>query len=114
MAAGLIVEFEGQTQAQYESVGKQLGIDLIAGAGDWPAGLLSHAAGATASGWRVVEVWESRDQQERFLQERLRPALKTAGVHGPPSREEWVDLAAYHTPGGRETGSSTSGSTASA
>ena len=98
MAAGLIVEFDSQTHDQYVAVGKQLGIDLIRGAGDWPAGLLSHAAGPTARGWRVMEVWSSRDEQERFLRERLRPALEEAGVRGPPWSEEWVELAAYHTP----------------
>jgi len=98
MAAGLIVEFDSQMHDQYVAVGKQLGIDLIRGAGDWPAGLLSHAAGPTARGWRVMEVWSSREEQERFLRERLRPALEEAGVHGPPGREEWVELAAYHTP----------------
>jgi hypothetical protein len=56
MAVALIVEFEGQTLAQYESVGEHLGVDLIGGAGNWPQGLLSHAAGVTTTGWCVMEV----------------------------------------------------------
>jgi hypothetical protein len=97
MAVGLIVEFQGQTREQYETVGEHLGIDLLSGTGDWPHGLLSHMAGATDTGWLVMEVWTSRPEQQRFLQERLRAALEKAGVHGPPSREQWVELAAYHT-----------------
>jgi hypothetical protein len=98
MAVALTVEFEGQTREQYEAVGRHLGIDLIGGRGDWPDGLLSHAAGPTGRGWSVTEVWASRPQQEQFLRDRLRPALEEAGVQGPPEREEWLELAAYHTP----------------
>jgi hypothetical protein len=98
MAVGLIVEFKGQTREQYETVGRHLGIDLLGGVGDWPDGLLSHAAGASDTGWCVLEVWESRAQQERFLQGRLRAALENAGVQGPPEREEWIELTAYQTP----------------
>jgi hypothetical protein len=98
MAAALTVEFEGQTREQYERVGQCLGIDLIGGHGNWPDGLLSHAAGPTDRGWSVVEVWASRPQQELFLRDRLRPALEQAGIQRPPVREEWLELAAYHTP----------------
>jgi hypothetical protein len=98
VAIALTVEFEGQTREQYEAVGKQLGIDLIGGRGDWPDGLLSHAAGATSRGWSVMEVWAARPQQERFLRDRLRPALEQAGIEGPPAREEWLELVSYHTP----------------
>lgn len=46
-----------------------------------------------------MEVWESREDQERFMQDRLGRALQEGGVSGPPSRVEWLGLAAYHTPG---------------
>src|SRR3954468_20555368 len=98
MSACLIGEFEGQTREQYVTAGEHLGIDLIGDTGDWPDGLLSHATGATATGWSVVEVWSSRTEQERFLEDRLRPALENAGINGPPTREEWIELTAYHTP----------------
>jgi hypothetical protein len=34
------------------------------------------------------------------MTDRLAKALQDGGVSGPPSRVEWIDLAAYHTPGG--------------
>jgi hypothetical protein len=51
---------------------------------DWPvAGLLAHAAGQGASGFRVVDVWESEEAFRRFG-EKLMPVLKAIGIEGEP------------------------------
>ena len=98
MAEGLILEFDGLTREHYEAVNALLGIDMDTRAGDWPPGLLFHSGGAKAGGWVVFEVWESRDDQARFLNDRLGPALQGAGVGNPPKRAEWIALAAYGGP----------------
>jgi hypothetical protein len=98
MAAGLLLEFDGVGREQYESVNERLGIDPATGQGDWPEGLLSHAAGAKPGGWVVMEVWESQQAQERFMETRLGQALQEGGIVDRPSRVEWLDLAAYHHP----------------
>lgn len=95
MALGLIMEFEGDVSA-YRRVTESLGIDMESGEGEWPAGLLFHSGGAKPDGWIVSEVWESREDQERFMAERLGQAMREAGVEGPPSRIQWFDLAAFH------------------
>ena len=100
MAEGLILEFDGVGREQYDAVSGRLGIDMDSGQGDWPAGMVFHAGGAKPGGWVVFEVWESRDAQERFMNERLGRALQEGGINGPPTRVEWVELAAYHSPGG--------------
>ncbi len=100
MAAGLILEFDGVGLEEYEAVNRHLGIDMNSGQGDWPAGLLFHAGGAKPGGWVVFEVWESQDAQAAFMNDRLGHALAAGGISGPPSRVEWLDLAAHHTPGG--------------
>ena len=41
----LILEFTGVSEAEYTAVNKHLGLDMHTGQGEWPAGLLSHAAG---------------------------------------------------------------------
>jgi hypothetical protein len=46
----------------------------------------------------VFEVWESKEAQERFLNDRLRPALEAAGVTTPPTRVDWFDVAVYASP----------------
>jgi hypothetical protein len=100
MADGLILEFEGFGADTYEQVNELLGIDMASGEGDWPAGLLAHTGGAKEGGWVVFEVWSSRAEQERFLAERLGPALAEAGVEGPPARQEWIEVSAHRNPGG--------------
>ena len=47
----------------------------------------------------MFEVWASKGDQERFLNDRLGPALHDAGAPDP-SRMEWLDLAAHTAPGG--------------
>jgi hypothetical protein len=97
MAMGLILEFAGLGLEQYEAVNRELGIDVSTGEGDWPDGMLSHAGGMAEAGLVVMEVWDTQEDQNQFMEDRLGPALQAAGVTGPPSRMEWVNLAAYHT-----------------
>jgi hypothetical protein len=99
MAEAIIWEFDGIGRDDYEAVNEQLGIDPESGAGS-PDGLLVHVGAGKPGGWVVFEVWESRGAQERFLKERLMPALQAAGVTSPPTRNEWLDVAAYASPGG--------------
>jgi hypothetical protein len=99
MAEGLILEFEGVGRAEYEAVNALLGIDMAAGTGAWPPGLLAHSAGVSDSGRFVVtEVWASRADQEAFMEERLGGALSEGGISSAPT-VTWTSLIAHHTPG---------------
>jgi len=99
MSEALILEFTGIGEAEYAAVNKQLGIDMRTGQGDWPAGLLSHAAGTAEDGTFIVtEVGASRADQDAFMSTRLGAALGAGGVTAPP-RVRWVPLLAYHRPG---------------
>ena len=95
MAEALVLEFDGIGPDEYEAVNRELGIDPAAGEGNWPAGLQWHGAGATDGGWSVIEVWESREAQAAFMQERLGAALQAGGVTAVP-RVTWVSLVASH------------------
>jgi hypothetical protein len=99
MADALLLEFDGLSRENYDAVNERLGIDQATGQGDWPEGMLFHAGAAKPGGWVVYEVWESKDAQERFMNDRLGRALQEGGVSGPPARVEWLELAAYHSPG---------------
>ena len=100
MAAALILEFEGVTATEYHAVGAALGIDMGTGEGDWPDGLVSHSAGLHEDGrFVVMEVWDTPQHQERFMEERLADALVKGGVTNPPSSVTWIELEAHHTPG---------------
>ncbi len=89
MAELLVLEFEGLGEADYGKVNEILGLDPASDRGDWPAGIVSHTAGPTEDGWMVVEVWETRDDQDEFMKARLGPALKQAGFDKPPKRVQW-------------------------
>jgi hypothetical protein len=97
VAAELILEFEGVTTKEYEAVNAELGIDMGTGKGDWPDGLVSHAAGLNEDGHLVViEVWDTPEHQARFMEERLGQALAKGGIAGPPSSVTWIELVAHH------------------
>ncbi len=96
MPEALILEFTGVGETEYAAVNKLLDIDMQTGQGDWPAGLLSHAAGTADDGTFIVsEVWSSRAAQEAFMTSRLGAALQAGGVTSMP-RVRWMPLLAYH------------------
>jgi hypothetical protein len=97
MAYAIVLEFAAVTEQQYDAVNEKLGIDMAAGTGDFPFGLVSHGAGPTTDGWLVTEVWESKAAQQAFMSNRLAAALAATGVPAP-SRMTESNLVSYHTP----------------
>lgn len=86
MAIITLLEFPGLTQEQYERAGASL-------AGGPPEGILYHSCGSYGDGWRVVDIWESREAFDRFVDDAFLPAVRSAGG-SEPSRREVVD--AHH------------------
>jgi hypothetical protein len=96
MAVGLVLKFAGMGKKEYDAVGAALNINQEAGTGDWPAGLISHAAGPADDGSFVVsELWESRDAQGRFMQGRLGAALGKVGITSVPQMTWFEALSNY-------------------
>lgn len=71
MAIGMIMEFDGLTPDMYEAVGEKINWPE-----DWPDGIHQHIAGPSDSGMRIVEVWDSREQYDRWMAETIQPALQ--------------------------------------
>ncbi len=94
MAVALTLQLAGVGLDDYYRVCGLMNIDPKTGGGDWPDGILCHAAGVTAEGLTVIEVWESRDAQGRFMQKRLGPAMQKGGVTAMPT-VTWVDLETF-------------------
>ncbi|HYY23032.1 MAG TPA: hypothetical protein VE780_14250 [Thermoleophilaceae bacterium] len=46
--------------------------------GDWPDGAIVHSAYEVDGHLVVTDVWESRQHFDRFVEERLRPAMSQA------------------------------------
>jgi hypothetical protein len=66
------------------TIRKLAGKDKMESVADWPVGgLLSHSAGESPSGFRVVDVWESQDACDAFGQQ-LKPILEEVGITDPP------------------------------
>lgn len=88
MAVALLVENAEGSRETYERVRRRLGSRK-------PAGGIFHIAGPGPNGgWRVIEVWESEEDADRFFRERYIPALRDAGGHRLPRRELWPVHAA--------------------
>ena len=90
MAEVIIIEVDCDP-ALYPKVNEILGLDPDTGGGDWPKGLVSHVGGGGNGTVAVIEVWESRAEQESWMTSALGPALAQAGVP-PPKRTEWLSL----------------------
>ena len=78
MAVAFVMDFAGGKREQYDAVLEKMQL-----AGRMPSGGLEHTAGATAEGWRVVDVWDSREAFERFAQEQIKPFSAEAGMTAP-------------------------------
>jgi hypothetical protein len=70
---------------------------------DAPDGLLIHTAGFDHDGgvFRILDVWQTREDGEKFINERLTPIIeRMAGeaqqsgdeTFTPPTRETWYEL----------------------
>jgi hypothetical protein len=66
---------------------------IIEAVGDGPIdGLIVHAAGSIEAGIRSIDVWESKEQSDRFFAEHLMPAMAKLDIQGgPPLSFEELD-----------------------
>lgn len=60
-----------------------------------PEGLLVHVAGRTDEGFRMIDVWESKDAWGRFRDGRLQPIVDRH-VGGSPLHTTFRELAIEH------------------
>src|ERR687885_2034951 len=88
MAVGVLMEFPGVTREQYDLLVQVL--DLSGP----PEGELIHVCSPTSDGgWRTVDVWESQEAFERFVNELLIPRAQAHGFP-QPSKQEFFEP--YH------------------
>jgi len=90
MAIGVLLDIPGGTQEQYEQVNEKAFGDPK-GPSEPPDGLIIHTAGATSDGWRIFDVWESRDAFDRFNNELIMPTVE--GMDLPRIPPEVYDLS---------------------
>ena len=86
------IQDDSRSTANYDAVSEQIGA-----ATNPPGGLIAHTAGwdEQSGVFRIIEVWESHEDAERFRRERLLPALEArlgTGNDSPPDREASYEL----------------------
>ena len=79
MQTVMLMRWPGVTVEQYEEARSRVGWET-----DVPDGAVLHIAGADGDDLRVTDVWESPEQFQRFVDERLMPAVKEIGIEGEP------------------------------
>jgi hypothetical protein len=52
------------------------------------AGLRFHVAGESPAGWRIIEVWESREGLDGFIRDTLDPAIQEVSGGQAPRMEQ--------------------------
>ena len=97
MAVAYIQEFklddDDRSTTNYDAVRDQLGVEA-----NPPEGLIVHTAGFDEGGrvFRIFDVWETREQAERFQQERLMPIVEKLMASRddatPPDRQDYYEL----------------------
>lgn len=79
-------EIAGQTQQGYEGMLAGLGTVL-----KQAPGFVMHSAHPVDGGWRVLEIWESKEEANRFFAEFVAPNLP-AGIRPRRSVQELHSL----------------------
>jgi len=86
MAFGIVHHFPGGTKENYEA-----SVAAVHPANGLPDGQIFHAAGASAGGWTIVAVHESKQSWETFRDVILVPRMQagiTGGFPTPPQETE--------------------------
>jgi hypothetical protein len=95
MPVAVEMNFRGATREQYDQVIEKMGFHP--GGPGAPHGIF-HWVAETGDGLRVVDVWDSREEYERFAQEQIGPYTQEVGFQGPPE-VTFYDVHNYLTAG---------------
>lgn len=94
MAVRLQLDFNNLGLDDYDATCRALNFPA-----DWPDGLLAHGSAEVEGRLRVVDVWESRQHFDRFVQERLQAAMGQAvGDRAEQPQITETGLHSFHTP----------------
>ena len=87
MATVMQMHWPEVTKEQYEQVRK-----LVAWEVQVPKGAKYHVAWFASDGFRVIDVWNSAQEFNQFLEQRLMPGIQKVGIQGQPK----VELSEAH------------------
>ena len=84
MAVVLVVDVPGMTSEVYRQAIDQVRAPLTAA-----QGFVAHAGTPTPDGFRVTEIWETREDCTRFLESTIIPMAQAVGL--PPLQPEFFE-----------------------
>jgi hypothetical protein len=81
------LDVTGLTPEEYRAVLDEMGVESRPA-----AGIFLHLTTTTDFGYRIVEIWDSKEGFEEFLEKRLGPASKAIGL----SRKTDISITPLH------------------
>ena len=93
MAVAMHMQWPGVTQEQYDRLK-----DLVGWEREAPQGGILHLTSFSPQGAHVVDVWESQEACQRFLEHRLMPGVQQLEIQGEPD-VQFYPLHDLFTPG---------------
>jgi len=79
MRTVMIMKWDGVTSDQYDKVKKAVNWE-----GNPPKGAIFHVAAFTKNACHVTDIWESAEEFNTFVNDRLMPATQKVGLKGEP------------------------------
>jgi len=92
MAIVMSMHWPEVTKEQYEQV--RLSVNWE---GDTPAGAKFHTAWLGSDGFHVLDLWDSKEQFDSFVQSRLASGVAAAGISSQP-KVEFADSLSVFAP----------------
>ena len=82
MAIVMNMQWPGVTKTQYDQT-----LALVRWETETPGGAKFHVASFDENGLRVTDVWDSAEDFNRFVEQRLMPGVQQVGISGEPNVE---------------------------
>ena len=93
MAVAAHAVWPGVTEEQYDQLR-----DVVGWEREVPPGVILHIASFSPEGAHIVDVWESEEAVQRFIEERVMPGAEQVGIAGQPE-VRFYPVHALFTPG---------------
>jgi hypothetical protein len=93
MTVMMSMTYPGVTVEQYEDVRR-----IVNWEGDQPKGAMLHVCSVGDDGLHITDLWNSGEDFERFVNERLMPGIQKAGITTQPDVRV-LPLHAIYSPG---------------
>jgi hypothetical protein len=89
----MLLSGEAVTRESYEQLTQKMFGTFPMPADQAPEGLIVHTAGPSERGWYVYDVWRSKEDFQRFAEQKLGPAVQElTGGEGPRPEPQFFEI----------------------